>query len=35
VQVREIAPERRTLEQVVFEVTGHGTDRVTTDGGAS
>ncbi len=33
VQVREIAPERRTLEQVVFEVTGHGTDRVTTDGG--
>jgi ABC-2 type transport system ATP-binding protein len=35
VQVREIAPERRTLEQVVFEVTGHGTDRVTTDGGTS
>jgi ABC-2 type transport system ATP-binding protein len=35
VQVREIAPERRTLEQVVFEVTGHGTDRVATDGGAS
>jgi ABC-2 type transport system ATP-binding protein len=35
VQVREIAPERRTLEQVVFEVTGHGTDRVPTDGGTS
>jgi ABC-2 type transport system ATP-binding protein len=35
VQVREIAPERRTLEQVVFEVTGHGADRVATDGGAS
>jgi ABC-2 type transport system ATP-binding protein len=28
VQVREIGPERRTLEQVVFEVTGHGADRV-------
>jgi ABC-2 type transport system ATP-binding protein len=35
VQVREIAPERRTLEQVVFEVTGHGTDRVPTNGGTS
>jgi ABC-2 type transport system ATP-binding protein len=35
VQVREIARERRTLEQVVFEVTGHGTDRVPTDGGTS
>jgi ABC-type multidrug transport system ATPase subunit len=28
VPVREIGPERRTLEQVVFEVTGQGTDRV-------
>ncbi len=35
VQVREIAPERRTLEQVVFEVTGHGADRIATDGGTS
>ncbi|HVV20632.1 MAG TPA: ABC transporter ATP-binding protein [Pseudonocardiaceae bacterium] len=28
VRVREIAPQRRTLEQVVFEVTGEGSDRV-------
>jgi ABC-type multidrug transport system ATPase subunit len=28
VQVREIGLERRTLEQIVFEVTGHGADRV-------
>ena len=28
VQVREIGAERRTLEQVVFDVTGHGSDRV-------
>jgi ABC-2 type transport system ATP-binding protein len=31
VQVREINLERRTLEQVVFEVTGHGSDRLDDD----
>ena len=31
-RVREIGPERRTLEQVVFDVTGHGSDRVSYDG---
>src|SRR6266568_2669908 len=35
VQVREIGPERRTLEQVVFEVTGHGSDRVDDGSGSS
>jgi len=28
IHVREISAERRTLEQIVFEVTGHGSDRV-------
>jgi ABC-type multidrug transport system ATPase subunit len=28
VRVAELAPERRSLEQVVLELTGHGTDRV-------
>jgi ABC-type multidrug transport system ATPase subunit len=28
VRVSELAPERRSLEQVVLELTGHGTDRV-------
>ena len=31
VAVREINLERRTLEQVVFEVTGHGSDRLGSD----
>ncbi|HEX4725636.1 MAG TPA: ABC transporter ATP-binding protein [Pseudonocardiaceae bacterium] len=31
VAVREINLERRTLEQVVFEVTGHGSDRLADD----
>jgi ABC-2 type transport system ATP-binding protein len=33
VRVREIGVQRRTLEQVVLDVTGHGTDRM--DGGAA
>ncbi|HEX3588567.1 MAG TPA: ABC transporter ATP-binding protein [Pseudonocardiaceae bacterium] len=28
IRVREIGAQRRTLEQVVLEVTGHGTDRI-------
>ena len=31
VAVTELAPQRRTLEQVVLELTGHGTDRVDPD----
>jgi ABC-2 type transport system ATP-binding protein len=33
VRVRQIGVQRRTLEQVVLDVTGHGTDRM--DGGAA
>src|SRR5205823_9156215 len=29
IRVREIGPERRGLEQVVLELTGHGSDRFT------
>jgi ABC-type multidrug transport system ATPase subunit len=32
VRVAELAPERRSLEQVVLELTGHGADRVDTSG---
>lgn len=32
VRVAELAPERRSLEQVVLELTGHGADRVGTGG---
>jgi ABC-type multidrug transport system ATPase subunit len=32
VRVAELAPERRSLEQVVRELTGHGADRVDTSG---
>jgi ABC-2 type transport system ATP-binding protein len=30
IHVREISAERRTLEEIVFDVTGHGSDRVDT-----
>jgi ABC-2 type transport system ATP-binding protein len=33
VRVAELAAERRSLEQVVLELTGHGTDRVERSGG--
>jgi ABC-type multidrug transport system ATPase subunit len=32
VRVAELVPERRSLEQVVLELTGHGADRVDTSG---
>ena len=32
VRVAELAPERRSLEQVVLELTGHGADRMDTSG---
>jgi hypothetical protein len=32
VRVAELAPERRSLEQVVLELTGQGADRVDTSG---
>jgi ABC-type multidrug transport system ATPase subunit len=32
VRVAELAPERRSMEQVVLELTGHGADRVDTSG---
>ena len=31
IRVAELMPERRTLEQVVLELTGHGADRMDAD----